>query len=50
MHELVEFSKTIGAMRVEALVAIVMVAAFALAAFAIYAVMKIAKERSDGPA
>jgi hypothetical protein len=50
MQEFVEIAKAIAGMPIGALVAIVMLAAFGLAAFAIYAVMTIAKERSDGPA
>jgi hypothetical protein len=49
MHELPEISKLIGSMPLQALVVIVMLAAFALAGFAIYAVMTIAKDRSHGP-
>jgi hypothetical protein len=50
MHELTQIPKLIGTMPVEGLVAFVILAAFALAGLAIYAVMTIAKGRSDGPA
>jgi hypothetical protein len=45
MKEISEISKVIGAMPLEGLLAVVVLAGFALAAFAIYAVMTLAKER-----
>jgi hypothetical protein len=48
MHELPEISQIIASMPLQGLVTIIMLAAFVLAGFAIYAVMTIAKGRSDG--
>ncbi len=45
MQKLNELSKTLGGMPLEALVAIVVLAAFALAAYTIYAVIAITTER-----
>jgi hypothetical protein len=44
MKELNEISKTLGGLPVEGLVAIVVLAAFALAAYAIHAVLTATKE------
>jgi hypothetical protein len=50
MNELTQISKLIGSLPVEGLVAFVILGAFGLAGFAIYAVMTIAKGKTDGPA
>jgi hypothetical protein len=46
MQELNEFSKTLGGMPMECLVALVILAAFGLAAYAIKAVVTVTKKRS----
>lgn len=45
MDKLTEFSQALGGMPVGALIALVILAGFALAAYAIYAVTKITKGR-----
>ena len=48
MKEINEISKTLGGMPVGTLVAIIVLAGFALAAYAIYAVLAASKERRNG--
>jgi hypothetical protein len=48
MPYLAEISKLLANMPLEGLVALVILGAFCLSAFAIYAVMTVAKDRSDG--
>jgi hypothetical protein len=48
MTEINEISKTLGGMPVGPLVAIVILAGFALAAYAIYAIVTVSKGRRNG--